>query len=110
MAQSGFIEGAQVRFLMRYLNAFAKRMGFENLGIVTKGDAAGTIFMPDFMNKRSFGLLQKLAGGCEISARQAKKHEWLNRIGIGHAFWRKSCKDHGVMEQGLDRPFASDEN
>lgn len=128
VVQAGFIEGAQARFLLRYLNAFAKRMGFENLGIVTKGDAAGTMFMPDFMNKRLFKLLQKLgafyaeqgrfdqktaeklAGDYEISARQAKTYELMNRIGVSHAFWHKSWKENGVMEQGLDRPFASEKN
>jgi len=125
VVQAGFVEGAQARFLVRYLNAFAERMGYENLGVVTKGDAAGISFLPDYMNKKLFRHLQALgayyagygqfhketaallAGMYEIPPRKAKVYEFLHRTGINHIFWHKFWRDNGVFEQGLDRPFAS---
>lgn len=125
VVQAGFVEGAQARFLVRYLSDFATRMGYENLGVVTRGDAAGTTFLPDFMNRKLFRLLQALgahyarhgqfhketvallAGMYEIPPRKARFYEFLQRIGVGHVFWHKFWRDNGVFEQGLDRPFAS---
>lgn len=122
VVQAGFTEGAQARFLVRYLNAFAERMGYENLGIVTKGDAAGTTMAPAFMTRKLFKRLQALgthyaqsgqfhketavllAGIYEISPRQAKVYELCT--GINHIIWHKFWRDNGVFEQGLDRPFA----
>lgn len=124
VVQSGFIEGAQARFLIRYLNRFARRLGYENLGVVTNGDAAGTAFMPVFMTKKLFRRLQKLgahyaehgqfdketaqllAGMQNISAGNIKKYEFFNRTGLSHQFWHKFWRDNGVFEQGLDRPFV----
>lgn len=121
--QAGFIERAQTRFLVRYLNAFAKRLGYKNLGIVTRGDAAGTNMVPAFMTKKLFKLLNKLgahyaqqhhfdsdttaalAGIYEIPPRKARFYEFLNRTGINHVFWHKFWRDNGVFEKGLDRPF-----
>jgi len=125
VVQAGFIEGAQVRFLVRYLNHLAERLGYGNLGVITKGDAAGTSMVPAFMTKKLFNRLQalgahysqsgqfdketatQLAGMYEIPPRQAKLYEFLNRIGVNHIAWHKFWRDNGVYEQGLDRPFAA---
>ena len=125
VVQAGFVEGAQARFLVRYLNAFAERMGYCSLGIVTKGDAAGTFMMPEFLNRKLFKRLKalgahyaksglfheqtmtQLAGMYEIPPYKAKLYEFFNWTGIGHIIWRKFWRDNGVLEKGLDRPFAS---
>lgn len=122
--QAGFVEGAQARFLVRYLSLFAERLGYENLGVVTRGDAAGTTLMPEFMTKKLFKQLRALgahyaqhrqfhketaallADMYEITPRKAKWYDFFNRIGISHAFWHKCWRDNGVFEQGLDRPFV----
>jgi len=124
VVQAGFVEGAQVRFLVRYLNHFAERLGYENLGVITKGDAAGTSMVPAFMTKKLFNRLQALgahysqsgqfhkdtaallADIYEIPARKAKLYEFFNRSGINHIAWHKFWRDNGVFEKGLDRPFA----
>ncbi len=125
VVQAGYIEGAQARFLVRYLNAFADRLGYENLGVITKGDAAGVAMMPAFITKKLFQRLQALgahysqfgqfhketaallAGMYEIPHHKAKLYEFFNRTGINHLFWHKFWRDNGVFEQGLNRPFAS---
>ncbi len=125
VVQAGFIEGAQARFLVRYLNAFANRLGYENLGVVTRGDAAGITMMPAFMTKKLFQRLQALGahysqfgqfhketaalltGMYEIPHRKAKLYEFFNRTGINHFFWHKFWRDNGIFAQGLDRPFIS---
>lgn len=121
--QAGFIEQAQTRFLVRYLNAFTTRLGYENLGVVTRGDAAATTMMPTFMTRKLFKLLQKLgahyaqhnqfdndtivllAGVYNIPPHKARLYEFFNHTGINHVFWHKFWRDNGVYEQGLDRPF-----
>ena len=124
VVQAGFIEGAQARFLVSYLNAFAERMGYENLGVITKGDAAATRFLPIFMNRKLFkrlrllgahyarhGLFHKktaelLAGMYEIPPQKARLYEFLHRTGINNMIWHKFWRKNGVFAQGLDRPFA----
>jgi len=125
VVQAGFMEGAQARFLVRYLNAFAERMGYEHLGIATKGNAAGTFMLPAFLNRKLFKRLKalgahyahsglfhqqtvaQLAGMYEIPPLKAKLYEFFNWTGLSHIIWRKFWRDNGVLEQGFDRPFAS---
>lgn len=124
VVQAGFIEGAQVRFLVRYLNAFARRLGYEMLGVVTRGDAAGTAMVPAFMPRGLFRLLRtlgahyartgtfhdetarKLAGMYELTPGALRLLKIQEHIGLSKLFWHKFWKDNGVLRQGIDRPFA----
>jgi len=47
-----------------------------------------------------------LAGMYEIPSRKARLYEFLNSVGITHIAWHNFWRDNGVLEHGLDRPFA----
>lgn len=123
LVQAGFVEGAQARFLVRYLNHFAGLMGYESLGVVTNGDAAGTAMVPAFMNKKRFRCLKELGAGYakrgqfdqnaavslagiyELTPGKVKMLEFLNKTGVSHIFWKKFWRDSGQQGHGMDRPF-----
>lgn len=123
VVQAGFIEGAQARFLVRYLKQFAGRLGYEYLGTVTRGDAAGTTMIPGILNRKLFALLRELgaeyavdgrfnrdtaaslAGIHEISSQKARVLTFLNKIGADHTIWKKFWRDNGQSTHGMDRPF-----
>ncbi len=126
MVQQGFAEAAQSQFLVRYLNAFAKRLGYKNLGVVVKGDAAATSMMPAFITRKLFkrlaalgrhyaqsgqwdkSIAAQLARPYHLSAQAAKGNERLNRLGIGHIAWHKFWRNnHLSVEQGRGRPYSS---
>ena len=126
VVQAGFIEGAQARFLVRYLDQFAGRLGYENLGTVTNSDAAGTSMLPEFMNRKRFKHLNALGAGFagkgqfdreaaallagiyELTPQKVKMLEAMNKIGVSHIMWKKFWRDNGQLEHGLDRPFQPD--
>lgn len=124
LVQSGFMEAAQSRFLLRYAQQLANRLGFRYLGCAVRGGAAGTYLMPEKANKELFALLERLGvqfektGGFdeavlaklgtpyELTEARAKKMELLHRMKIGDLFWYMMLKKHGAMRLRRDRPFA----
>jgi len=125
VVQAGFIEAAETRIIKQVLDVLSTRLKYENLGVVTKGDAAAIGAMPKFMNRKLFTRLQMLgthyerygefkkelvellAQPYEISPFKAKLYELANRSGINHIFWRRFWKQNGVLKQGLAQPFAT---
>ncbi|QQO07757.1 hypothetical protein [Breznakiella homolactica] len=125
VVQAGFIEGAQARFLKRYCGLLAERLGYDYLGMVTKGDAAGVSMLPDFFSRKLFRLLNtlgrryeetgrfdeaaaaELAGTYQLSKNEARLYGFLAGIGVSHIFWKKFWRDNGVSGRGMDRPFLA---
>lgn len=91
VVQAGFIEGAQARFLVRYLKQFAllRELGAEYAvdGRFNRDTAAS------------------LAGIHEISSQKARVLTFLNKIGADHTIWKKFWRDNGQSTHGMDRPF-----
>ncbi|MFV1949320.1 MAG: NAD(P)H-dependent oxidoreductase [Anaerolineales bacterium] len=82
LVQSGFPEGVHSRYVERYLEAFATRMGSPYLGTIIKGNGEGTRVMPDNMNRKLF--------------------DGLNALG-------KDLAEQGELDTGTMREIASPE-
>ena len=115
--QYGFIEGAQSKYLVRYLESFIKKMNYESAGIVTRGGSAGIYEMPEKMNQKLFQQLQKLGKDyvetgvfskevieClhtpyELTKKQARMYEFMAKAGLSDAMWWNSqLKRNGAMK------------
>jgi multimeric flavodoxin WrbA len=124
VVQSGFPEGLHSRYVERYLEKLAARLGSPYLGTVVKGNGEGTRVMPDEMNKKLFANLQAIgsglaANGCfdpHVLARIAQPERYpailgpvfsvFLRLPVAHSYFDNMLKHNGVYEQRFARPFA----
>lgn len=125
LVQSGFIEGAQSQYLERYLSALARKLNYTYLGTVICPGSAGTSMMPPAMNKKLFGLLNRLGAQFEatgtfepelmkqlaapytLTKGQAKFHQFLCNVGLeSNLFFKLMIKQNAALERAFDRPFA----
>ena len=63
IVQSGFPEGLHSRFIERYLEQLANKLGSPYLGTIVKGNGEGVRVMPDEMNRSLFESLQSIGKG-----------------------------------------------
>ncbi len=123
IVQSGFPEGLHSRFVERYLEKLAARLGSPYLGTIVKGNGEGVRIMPDNMNKNLFdGLLSlgsNLSTGEPLNpatlAAIAKPESFPKflapvfqlfvRLPVAHSYFDSMLKKNGVYEQRFDRPF-----
>jgi multimeric flavodoxin WrbA len=126
VVQSGFPEGLHSRYVERYLEKLAARLGSPYLGTVVKGNGEGVRMMPPEMNKDLFANLQKVgaslaANGCFDSAALqaiAKPERFpailgpifrvFLRLPMAHSYFDNMLKQNGVYEQRFARPFYSE--
>lgn len=125
VVQYGFVEGAQSKYVERYLLSFTRQMNYESIGVVVKGGSAGVSEMPEKMNKKLFDQLKLLGKSFaltgefskeaiqilrtpyELSTKQAKIYEFMAKLGVSDSMWWNSMlKKNGAMEHRYDRPFA----
>lgn len=123
--QYGFVEGAQSRYVVRYLEAFIRKMNYESIGIAVHGGSAGVSEMPEKMNRKLFEQLQILGKSYaetgtfskdaisilqtpyELTKKQAKMYEFMAKLGLTDSMWWNSqLKKNGAMKNRFDRPFA----
>lgn len=78
LVQSGFPEGVHSRYIERYLEVLASRMGSPYLGTIVKGNGEGTRLMPDKMNRKLFEGLNAL--GKNLTERGELDTEILREI------------------------------
>ncbi|MBA3073189.1 MAG: hypothetical protein FP831_06315 [Anaerolineae bacterium] len=127
IVQSGFPEGLHSRFVERYLEKLADRLGSAYLGTIVKGNGEGVRIMPDNMNKKLFdGLLSlgnNLANGEPLNpatlASIAKPESFPKvlapvfkvflKLPIAHSYFDGMLKKNGVYEKRFDRPFVKQE-
>jgi hypothetical protein len=124
LVQSGFAEGLHSRYLERYLEKLAARLGSPYLGTIVKGGGEGTRVMPPDMNRALFANLQALGKGlaenggfdCKVLQAIAKPERYpailgpvfqvMLRFPFAHAYFDNMLKQNGVYEQRFARPFA----
>jgi multimeric flavodoxin WrbA len=124
LVQSGFPEGLHSRFVERYLEKLAARLGSLYLGTIVKGGGEGTRSMPSQMTEKLFRNLQALgaglaANGCfdpQILARISAPERFpaildpffrvFLRLPIAHSYFDQMLKQNGMYHQRFDRPFA----
>lgn len=124
VVQSGFPEGLHSRYVERYLEKLAARLGSPYLGTVVKGNGEGTRLMPPEMNRRLFENLQAVgrslaSRGCfDAAAVRNIAHPerfplilWpvfqvFLRLPIAHSYFDNMLKKNNAYEKRFARPFA----
>jgi multimeric flavodoxin WrbA len=125
IVQSGFPEGLHSRYIERYLEKLAKRLGSPYLGTIVKGNGEGVRLMPPEATRGLFEDLQALGADLardgrlnpEVLARIAQPERFpailgpvfqiLVRLPFAHSYFDDMMKKNGVYEQRFARPFAS---
>jgi multimeric flavodoxin WrbA len=124
VVQSGFPEGLHSRYVERYLEKLADRLGSPYLGTIVKGNGEGVRLMPPDATRNLFENLQALGAGLaregrinpEVLARIAHPERFpailgpifqvLVRLPIAHAYFDNMMKKNGTYEQRFAQPFA----
>ncbi len=124
LVQSGFPEGLHSRYVERYLEKLALRLGSPYLGTIVKGGGEGTRINPP---EATQGLFEKLIslGSSFASSGQldsailkeiAKPERYplaLNpifrlflRLPIAHGYFDRMLKENDAFERRFDAPFV----
>jgi hypothetical protein len=124
LVQSGFPEATHSRYVERYLEKLAARLGSPYLGTIVKGSGEGTRVMPPEMNRALFTNLHTLGAGLAAIGRFdpavlkaiAKPEKYPAILGplfqvflhlpIAHMYFDGMLKENGVYAQRYARPFA----
>ncbi len=124
VTQSGFPEGLHSRYVERYCEKLAERLGSPYLGVVVKGNGEGVRSMPPQATQGLFADLHLVGASLakvgrfdrEASARIAKPERFpqvldpvfrlLLRMPMAHAYFDDMMKKNGAFERRFDRPFV----
>lgn len=124
LVQSGFPEALHSRYVERYLQKLASRLGSPYLGTIVKGSGEGVRMIPDERNAKLFGALQNL--GKEFAQTGRLNPSLLKDVAgveryplitmpffqvflqtsISTWYWDHQLKKHGVYEERFARPYA----
>jgi multimeric flavodoxin WrbA len=122
--QSGFPEALHSRYVERYLEKLAARLGSPYLGTIVRGGGEGTRDMPANLTQRFFDNLQILGANLASNGRfepdQLQAVRGVERypsilapvfhlfvhLPIAHQYFDAMLKQNGVFEQRFARPFA----
>ncbi len=124
LVQSGFPEGLHSRYIERYLEKLAARLGSPYLGTIVKGNGEGTRVMPADMTRSLFENLQAVGAGLardgsfdpQALARIAAPESFPSYLGpvfkvflrlpMAHSYFDNMLKKNGVYEQRFAQPFV----
>ena len=124
VVQSGFPEGLHSRYVERYLEKLAARLGSPYLGTIVKGNGEGVRIMPAEANRALFQDLQGLGTGLaregrldsQVLAHIAAPERYPSYLGpvfriflrlpVAHGYFDGMLKKNGMYEQRFARPFA----
>jgi multimeric flavodoxin WrbA len=123
VVQSGFPEGLHSRYVERYLEKLADRLGSPYLGTVVKGNGEGVRIMPPDTTRGLFTNLQALGAGLrrdgrfdpEVLAQIAKPERFpailgpffkiFLRLPVAHGYFDGMLKKNGTFDQRFAQPF-----
>ncbi len=124
LVQSGFPEGLHSRYIERYLEKLAARLGSPYLGTIVKGNGEGTRVMPADMTRSLFENLQAVGAGLarhgnfnlQVLSRIAAPESFPSYLGpvfkvflrlpMAHSYFDNMLKKNGVYEQRFAQPFV----
>ena len=124
VVQSGFPEGLHSRYVERYLEKLATRLGSPYLGTVVKGNGEGVRIMPPEATQGLFSNLQAIGASLAESGRfdpialKAIAHpekfpgilgpifRVFLRLPVAHSYFDSMLKKNGAYEQRFARPFT----
>lgn len=121
--QSGYPESAESELICKYVTKLVKRLGYNSIGTVIKGECAGIAMMPNMYHKlakrfAAFGkdyeqtgafsnsFIEEFGEPYRLSDSTIRKLNMLDKIGVTKIGWHKMQKKHGGYEKRLDAPFA----
>jgi multimeric flavodoxin WrbA len=125
LVQSGFPEGIHSRYVERYLDGLAKRLGSPYLGTIIKGNGEGTRVMPTEATQSLFDNLQTLGKNLaetgklnpEILETIAKPERYPRILGpvfriflktkIAHSYFDGMMHENGAYERRNDQPLLN---
>jgi multimeric flavodoxin WrbA len=125
VVQSGFPEGLHSRYIERYLEKLAARLGSPYLGTIVKGNGEGVRVMPPEATHSLYEGLQALGAGFArqgrldpvILTRLARPErfplylepvfEIFLRLPVAHSYFDGMLKKNGAFEKRFSRPFAN---
>jgi multimeric flavodoxin WrbA len=126
VVQSGFPEGLHSRYVERYLEKLAERLGSPYLGTVVKGNGEGVRNMPPeatqslFTNLREVGSSLAEKGSFDPAALKAIAHpeqyppilgpifQVILHLPPAHAYFDDMLKKNEAYEQRFARPFSNE--
>lgn len=119
--QAGYPEAAESEIMCRFFHRLATRLGYDELGMVVKGECAGLAIMPEKFGKlkeqfAKFGELYEQTGRFDERrikdfakpATLSKAQMWLlNAMNpIGNSFgWHKIMKENNAFANRSDMPY-----
>jgi multimeric flavodoxin WrbA len=123
VVQSGFPESLHSRFIERYLEKLAGRLGSPYLGTIVKGNGEPVRMMSPEMNRSLFEKLQALGAGLAKDGRLEPKilrsvahperfpaildpvFRVFVRLPVAHFYFDSMLKKNGAYEKRFARPF-----
>jgi multimeric flavodoxin WrbA len=120
--QAGFMETSQERFVERYFESLTKRLNYNYLGTVSKGQAAAIYMYPKMFEKvlklvNNLGstfeethafdseIVKQLGKPYEISKSTLRILKIVEKLGLSNIGWHKELKKNNAFDKKLDRPF-----
>ena len=125
VVQSGFPEGLHSRYVERYLEKLAARLGSPYLGTVVKGNGEGTRIMPEHMTQELFAHLQAVGAGLAarghfdpaVLAQLTHPERYpailgpifqlFLRLPIAHFYFDDMLRKNGAYAQRFAQPFLT---
>ena len=123
IVQSGFPEGLHSRYVERYLEKLAARLGSPYLGTIIRGNGEGVRIMPSEMTHDLFEHLKALGAGLARDGRLAPEiltkiaaperypfylgpvFQVFLRLPIAHTYFDGMLKKNGAFGRRFARPF-----
>ena len=127
IVQSGFPEAIHSRYVERYLEKLARRLGCQYLGTVIKGGVEGLQVKPPWMTRkllRSFhelgsilgrtgnldeGIIKRLAGKERLNGLTRGVFKLLSFFGMTNMYWDTQLKQNKSFEKRFDAPYFKSE-
>jgi multimeric flavodoxin WrbA len=123
LVQSGFGENHHSRYVQRYLESLAARMGSPYLGTLVRGGCEGVRMMPEQMNRKTFDALRTLGvqlaqkgeftqaaigafGNHENIPRYMLPVYWvMTRLPLINWYWNSQLKENGAFVERFAQPY-----
>ncbi len=126
IVQSGFPETIHSRFVEKYLEKLARRLGCDYLGTVIKGGVEGIQARPNWMNRKLFGrfrclgkrlaksgrfdprLIRTLAGRRDrLSGFGIHVVNMLRKTGLMDSYWNGLLRENKAFNDRYARPYSA---
>ncbi|RPI95062.1 MAG: hypothetical protein EHM40_04500 [Chloroflexi bacterium] len=125
IVQSGFPEGLHSRYVERYLEKLAARLGSPYLGTIVKGNGEGTRLMPSEATRSLFEDLHMLGAGLRRDGYLDPKtlahiaipeyfpallnpvFQIFLRLPVAHSYFDDMLKKNGAYARRFARPFVA---